>query len=174
MICCLVLKNSHKNQTLPLGRKEQALLNNFLESNLLYKPFIFNSTLGTYIFVKREEGFEKIQTLLLDFFKPLAINHLKIYDSTLQPNYFSNVIQQILTSNEISALEWKHFISSFILQIDPYNASTTTNSISIFENFRNYIITNGTKHQQKYFKRKMKMLRKRISLEDIEKLLKND
>ncbi len=174
MICCLVLKITHKSQSLLFDREKQALVNDYLESSLLYKPFIFNSTIGTYIFVKKEESFEKIQNILLDFFSQSDLNHVKIYNTSLQPDYFRDVIQEILTSKEISALEWKHFISSFIIQIDPFNTSTTTNTISVFENFRSCLNNRGTKHQKKYFRRRMKMLRKRVSLEVIEKLLKKD
>ncbi len=174
MICCLVLKITHKSQTLFLDRKKQALLSDYLKSNLLYKPFIFNSTIGTYIFVKKEESFEKIQNILVDFFSQSNLNHVKIYDTTFQPDFFRIVTQQILTSKKLSALEWKHFISSFIMQIDPYNKSTTPNAIAVFENFRSCIYNEGTKQQQKYFKRRLKMLRERVSLETIEKLLRKD
>ena len=174
MICCLVLKIPHKSQTLLLDRKKQALLDDYLASFLRYKPFIFNSTMGTYIFVKKEESFKKIQNILFDFFNQSDLNHLKTYDTSLHPEFFLHEMQQILTSNEISALEWKHFISSFILQIDPFNTSTTANAISIFENFRNCINNKGTKHQKKYFRRRMKMMRKRVSLYGIEKLLDID
>lgn len=173
MICCLVLKITDKSQALLLDRKKQALLNYHLTSILLYKPFIFNSTIGTYIFVNKEESFAKVQQILLDFFSRMNLNQMNIYDTTVHPNFFRGVIQKFLTSKEISALEWKHFISSFILQIDPYNASISSNSISIFENFRNCINNEGTKGQKKYFRRKMKMLRKRVSLEVIQNILKN-
>ncbi len=174
MICCLVLKLTHKNQTLLLDREKQALLNDQLESSLLYKPFIFNSTIGTYIFVNKEESFEKIQNMLLGFFVQSDLNQIKIYDTSLHPDFFRNEIHHILTSKEISALEWKHFISSFIMQMDPFNTATPSNTISVFKNFRNCINKKGTKHQKKYFRRRMKMLRKRVSLEVIEKILKKD
>ena len=174
MICCLVLKITHKSQTLFLDRKKQALLSDYLKSSLLYKPFIFNSTIGTYIFVKKEETFEKIQNILVDFFSQSNLKHVRIYDTSLQPDFFRIVTQQILSSNKLSALEWKHFISSFIIQIDPFNTTTTPNTIAVFEKFRRCIYNNGTKRQQKYFKRRLKMLRERVSLEAIEKLLRKD
>ncbi len=173
MICCLVLKINN-NQTLILDREKQASLNEHFESVLYYKPFIFNSTIGTYIFVKKEEYFEKIQNILVNFFSQSDINDIRIYDTSEQPDFFRNEMQQILTSNEVSALKWKHFISSFIMQINPFNASTPSNTISVFNNFRNCIDNQGTKHQKKYFRRKMKMMRKRVSLEAIQKILKNN
>lgn len=174
MICCIVLKPRNKCQTLILNRHRQGLLSSHLESNLSYKPFIFNSTRGTYIFVHEKETFEKIENIIFLFFSQVDLNKITIYDTSLRPNFFRNLTKQTITSNEISALGWKRFMSSFLLQVDPYSRTTSSNSIEVFKRFRRNIKANGTKLQRKFFKRRMKMLRDRVSLEAIENLLNFD
>lgn len=174
MVCCIVLKPVAKCQTLLFNRHRQALLSSHLESNLSYKPFIFNSTKGTYIFVKKKDTFEKIEKILISFFSQSDLNQLTIYDTSFRPNFFRNVTKQVLNSNEISVLGWKRYISSFLLQIDPYDPNSSPHSIKVFTRFRRNIKINGSKLQRKFFKRRMKMLRERVSLQSIEDILKLD
>ena len=174
MVCCIVLRPVAKCQTLLFNRHRQALLSRHLELNLSYKPFIFNSTKGTYIFVKKKDNFEKIKNILIKFFSQTDLDEITIYDTSFRPNFFRNVTKQVLTSEEISALGWKRYISSFLLQVDPYDPSTSPHGIKVFKRFRQNIKRNGTKFQRKFFKRRMKMLRERVSLQSIEDLLKLD
>ena len=174
MVCCVVLQPIHKQQGLLLNRKRQALFSRHSESQLCYKPFIFNSVKGTYIFVKKQETFEKIERIIINFFSRSFLKKVIIYDTSLRPNFFRNVTKQTLTSSELSALGWKRFISSFLIQIDPYDKNSSKHSIEVFMRFKKYISLNGTKLQRKFFKRRMKMLRKRVSLDSIENLLKLD
>ena len=174
MICCIVLKPVDKCQALFLCRDKQALLSNYLEFNLSYKPFIFNSVKGVYIFVKKKETFDDIEKILFKFFSPSDLTQYRIYDTSLKPNFFRSLTKQILSSNELSALGWKRFMNSFLLQIDPYDPTTSPHSIKVFKRFRRNIKVNGTKFQRKFFKRRIKMLRQRVSLETIENLLKLD
>ncbi len=171
MVCCIVLKPRNKCQTLFLNRRKQDLLSSYLESNLSYKPFIFNSNKGTHIFVKKKETYEKIEHILINFFSQNDLNQIAIYNTSLRPKFFRNLTKQTITSSDLSALGWKRFINSFLLQIDPYNPTTSAHSIVVFKRFRRNIKINGTKLQRKFFKKRMKMLRERVSLEAIENLL---
>lgn len=65
-------------------------------------------------------------------------------------------------------------MNSFLLQIDPYDPTTSPHSIKVFKRFRRNIKANGTKFQRKFFKQRIKMLRQRVSLETIENMLKLD
>ena len=174
MVCCIVLRPVTKCQTLLFNRHRQALLSGHLELNLSYKPFIFNSTKGTYIFVKKKDSFDKIEKILIKFLSQSELDRITLHDTSFRPNFFRNVTEQVLTSEEISALGWKRYISSFLLQVDPYDPSTSPHSIKVYKRFRNNIKLNGTKFQRKFFKRRMKMLRDRVSLKSIEDLLKLD
>lgn len=172
MVCCIVLKSTKKCQVLLFNRQRQAVLSRHLEMILSYKPFIFNSSKGAYIFVKKKESFEEIKDVLINFFSQTDLNQINMYDTSLKPYFFRNLTKQTLTSNELSALGWKRFMNSFLLQIDPYDPTTSPHSIEVFKRFRRNIKVNGTKFQRKFFKRRIKMLRQRVSLETIENMLK--
>lgn len=174
MVCCIVIKSREKRQTLLLNRQRQALLGAHLESKLYYKPFIFNSVKGTYIFIKKRETFEEIEHMLIKFFSEHELSQIKICDTTFRPHFFQNLTRQTLNSNDISALEWKRFISSFLFQFDPYSHSGSFVSITVFKRFHNNIKMNGSKLQRKFFKRRMKMLRQRVSIKVIENMLRID
>jgi len=174
MVCCIVLKSTKKRQVLLFSRQRQALLSRYLERSISYKPFIFNSSKGVYIFVKKKEGFEEIKDVLINFFSQTDLNQINMYDTSLKPYFFRNLTKQTLTSNELSALGWKRFMNSFLLQIDPYDPTTSPHSIKVFKRFRRNIKVNGTQFQRKFYKRKIKMLRQRVSLETIENMLKLD
>ena len=174
MVCCVVLKPRLNSQSLFLNRQKQSLISAGLTSDLSYKPFIFNSSKGIYIFVKKKESFDRIENIIIQFFSQHELEHIRMYDTSLHPYFFRTVTKQVLQSNEISAFGWKRFISSFLIQADPYSSKTEYNSISAFENFRSSIRINGSRIQKRYFKRKMKILRKRVSLKSIDDLLKFD
>jgi len=174
MVCCIVLKSAKNGHFLLFNRKRQALLSRHLERAISYKPFIFNSSKGAYIFVKKKESFEKIKDILINFFSQADLDQMNIYDTSLKPYFFSNMTKQTLNSEELSALGWKRFINSFLLQIDPYDPTSPAQSILVFSRFKKNIQINGTKLQRKFFKRRMKMLRKKVSLDSIENLLKLD
>jgi hypothetical protein len=174
MVCCVVLKSKIKIKHLFLNRHKQMELTKHLESRLNYKPFIFNSTKGVYIFIKNKESFESIKKILVLFLHEYDLNEIKIFDTSKRSNFFRNLTKQTLNSEDISAYGWKKFISSFLFQINPYSASSASNTFEIFENFRNSVKNSGTKYQMKYFKRRMKKMRKGVSLVSIEQLLKLD
>ena len=174
MVCCIVLKPRLNSQSLFLNRQKQLLISAGLTSYLSYKPFIFNSSKGIYIFVKQKESFDRIENILIRLIGQHELDQIRIYDTSLRPHFFRTVTKQVLQSREISAFGWKRFISSFLIQADPYSAKTESNSILVFENFHSSIRINGSRIQKRYFKRKMKILRKRVSLESIDDLLKID
>lgn len=174
MVCCIVLKSTQKRQALIFSRRRQALLSRHLEIALSYKPFIFNSNRGAYIFVKKKESFEEVKEIVINFFSQTDLNQITIYDTSLRPYFFGNMTKQTLSSEELSALGWKRFINSFLLQINPYDPTSPPDSIKVFSRFKQNIKLNGTKLQRKFFKRRLKMLRKRVSLHSIEDLLKLD
>lgn len=174
MVCCIVLKSRKNCKSLLLNRHKQALLFTYLESNLSYQPFIFNTIKGVYIFVKKKESFENIEKILIPFFSQKDLEQISIYDTSLRPYFFRNLTKHTITSNNVSALGWKRFMSSFLHQIDPYSSESSPNSIKVFKRFRRTIKTSGTKLQRKFFKQRMKMLRERVSLQSIEDLLKLD
>lgn len=173
MVCCIVLKPISHCEKLFLNRQKQKALTDHLESVLRYKPFVFNTTRGTYIFVKKRESYNHIKQILTDFFSQAELDQMKMENTSLRPHFFRKLTKRTLHSREISALGWKRFISSFLMQIDPYNSKSSQNNIVVFETFQNSITNNGSKYQRKYFKRKLKTLRNRVSLGSIEKLIRN-
>ena len=173
MVCCIVLKPISHCEKLFLDRQKQKALSDHLESTLRYKPFVFNTTRGTYIFVKKRESYSSIRKILIGFFSKAELDQMKMQNTSLRPHFFRKLTKRMLHSREISALGWKRFISSFLIQIDPYNLKSSQNSIVVFEKFQNSIANNGSKYQRKYFKRKLKTLRNRVSLESIQKMIRS-
>ena len=174
MICCIVLKPRLNYQALFLNRQKQEMINSHITSQLSYKPFVFNSSRGIYIFTKKTESFEKIEGILYQFFSDSELEKVEILDTSSQLNFFSIETKRVLQSKHISAFAWKRFISSFLIQINPFSPKTDSDSIAIFHNFKTSIRKNGSRIQKKYFKRKLKILRKRVSLDSLDDLLKLD
>ena len=174
MVCCVVLKPKLNSQSLFLNRQKQSLINDHIASYLKYKPFVFNSSRGMYIFTKKNESFEEIENILYQIFTESDLEKLRIFDTSLSPDFFRSVTKEVLQSKEISAFAWKRFISSFLIQVNPYSPKSDSESIAVFQNFKTSIRKNGNRVQKRYFKRKMKILRKRVSLDAINDLLKFD
>lgn len=174
MVCCIVLKPKLNRQSLFLNRQKQSLINDHIASYLKYKPFIFNSSRGMYIFTRENESFEEIENILYQIFTKSDLEKIRIFDTSLSPNFFRSVTKEVLQSKEISAFAWKRFISSFLIQVNPYGTKTDSENIIVFKNFKTSIRKNGNRVQKRYFKRKMKILRKRVSLDAINDLLKFD
>ena len=99
---------------------------------------------------------------------------LRVLDVSDAPDYFWNEVKNKLSSLAISAFEWKHLISSFLMQMDPFNPKKSDVGIDLFEQFRDLIKAEGSSKQQKYFKNKLSILRKRVSLESLLRFLKRD
>ena len=174
MICSIVLKPRLNCQALFLNRQKQEMINNHITSHLSYKPFVFNSSRGIYIFTKKKESFEEIKRVLFQFFSDSELEKIEMLDTSLQINFFRIETKRVLQSKDISAFGWKRFISSFLIQANPYSPKTDSDSIAIFQNFKASLRKNGSRIQKKYFKRKMKILRKRVSLDSLDDLLKLD
>jgi len=174
MVCCVVLKPKLNSQSLFLNRQKQSLINDHIASHLKYKPFVFNSSRGMYIFTKKNESFEEIENILNQIFTESDLEKLRIFDTSLSPDFFRSVTKEVLQSKDISAFAWKRFISSFLIQVNPYNPRSDSESITVFQNFKTSIRKNGNRVQKRYFKRKMKILRKRVSLDSLDNLLKLD
>lgn len=173
MVCRIVLKPISPSEKLFLNRQKQKELSEYLESILGYKPFVFNTIRGTYIFVSKREPYWRIKQILIGFFSSTELDKIKMYNTSLTPKFFRKLTKRTLHSGEISALGWKRFISSFLIQVDPYNLKSSQNSIVVFKRFQNSITKNGNKYQRKYFKRKLKTLRNRVSLDAIQKMIRN-
>ncbi len=171
MVCCIVLKPKLNSQSLFLNRQKQSLIHDHIESHLKYQPFIFNSSRGMYIFTRKNESFEEIEHILLQIFSEEELSKIRIFDTSLSQDFFRSVTKEVLQSKDISAFAWKRFISSFLIQANPYSPKTNAESILVFQNFRASIRNNGSRVQKRYFKRKMKILRKRVSLDSLNDLL---
>jgi hypothetical protein len=174
MVCCIVLKPKINSQSLFLNRQKQSLINHRIATYLKYKPFIFNSSRGMYIFAKKNESFEQIESILIQVFTDIDLEKIRIFDTSLSPDFFRSVTKEVLQSEDISAFAWKRFISSFLIQADPYGTKSEPDNIRVFQNFQTSIRNNGNRLQKRFFKRKMKILRKRVSLKSLDDLLKND
>lgn len=171
MVCCIVLKPKLNSQSLFLNRQKQSLIHDRIASLLEYEPFLFNSSRGMYIFTRKNESFQEIETILLQIFNQEELSKIRIFDTSLSQDFFRSVTKEVLQSKEISAFAWKRFISSFLIQANPYSPKTHAESIAVFQNFRASIRNNGSRVQKRYFKRKMKILRKRVSLDSLNDLL---
>lgn len=172
MICCIVLRPVHKSKKLLLERSKQGQLSDALEAKLNCSVFILNYTDITYIFFEDEIEVSLALKITTDFMTVIQSNQIRSFDVTGSSNYFWNEVKNKLSSEEISAFEWKHFISSFLIQMDPFNLNKSDVGIDVFEQFRDLIKMEGSNKQQKYFKNKLAILRKRVSLESLLRFLK--
>ena len=88
MVCCIVLKPKVNSQSLFLNRQKQSLINDYIASYLKYKPFVFNSSRGMYIFTKKNESFEEIENILYQVFTESDLEKIRIFDTSLSPDFF--------------------------------------------------------------------------------------
>jgi hypothetical protein len=172
MICCIVFRPARKSKRLPLERSKQWQLSETIKAEMNCSVFIFNYTDIIYIFFEDEIEVSLALKLTTDFMTANQSNPITLFDASGSPNYFWNEVKNKLSSNEISAFEWKHFISSFLIQLDPFNVNKSGVGIDVFEQFRDLIKVKGSNKQKKYFKNKLAILRKRVSLESLSRFLK--
>ena len=174
MICCIVLKPTHKSKKLLLERSRQREFSEILEAQLRCPVFIFNYTDITYVFFEDVIVVPSALKITADFMITIQATDLRVLDVSDTPDYFWNEVKNKLTSLAISAFEWKHLIISFLMQMDPFNPKKSDVGIDLFEQFRDLIKAEGSSKQQKYFKNKLSILRKRVSLESLLRFLKRD
>ena len=154
MICCIVLRPANKSKKLLLERSKQCQLSEIIKAEMNCSVFIFNYTDIIYVFLEDEIEVSLALKLTTDFMTANQPNPIRLFDASGSSNYFWNEVKNKLSSRKISAFEWKHFISSFLIQIDPFNVNESGAGIDIFEQFRDLIKLEGSSKQQKYFKNK--------------------
>lgn len=173
MVCKLVIRPKTKDKALFLSRKKQGQLLFELTQQLGYAPFIFNTVIGVFIFAKKRTAVTGLLHWVKDFLERESFKNFEMEDCTENPRFFRNFTKDLLGNKKASALAWKRYINSFLLQINPFNPQKNE-GIKVFKRMEKTIKKNGTTAQRKHFKQRLKILRNRVSLSSIEAVLKRD
>lgn len=163
MICGYVAKNSKGSKGLIINRVDQKRLADTLSHYLQYKPFVYNTQFGLYVFLDKND----CNTLLEDEVKKYLQLHSKEthHFNPCHGNhgFFKSEIKSILNDDGASSFAWKNFISSFLSQLQPFKGEAKSVH-ALFKGFVKILKDNGSKAQLDYLKHKMNLLRSRISV----------
>ncbi len=169
MVCGFVVKSFLKEKCLLLSRQAQNTLANDLAHFLGYRPFIFNTRQGIYLFLASADCTPFLEEKLKAYCKTtISVPHL-LYNCSKQLNFFMNEVAIALNDKNSSSLGWKSFISSFLGQLDPFIGASHPVA-SLFKRFVGIIKFKGKKTQLDYLKRKMNLLRERVDLKELLKV----
>lgn len=174
MHCCLAIRPPHNSQRILLQRDEQMMLSNYLESSLGYRPFVFNSALGIFVFTRKNESFKGLRDQLIFFLSTDYLNRAEVYDTSKREGFFMGLTRNILSSKTVSAFAWKRHINSFLLQLQPFHIDKALEDKSeIFFRFKHCVQQHGSSEQKEFMINRTRLLLRRACIRSIEDHLKN-
>ena len=123
MICCIVLKPTHKSKKLLLKRSRQREFSEILEAQLRCPVFVFNYTDITYVFFEDVIVVPSALKITADFMITIQATDLRVLDVSDTPDYFWNEVKNKLTSLAISSRKSKanHRFNFFFLYLGMYS-----------------------------------------------------
>ena len=163
MICAYVAKPLRETRGLILNRKKVTHLTDLLKGKLGYPPFVCNTQRGLYVFCDRMDCEENIKAVTESFVREHANEELQFLTPYASSSYFYKEIAAVLNDESASAFAWKNFMSSFLVQLDPFYGELKSVH-SLFKDFVAAVKTLGNDQQLLYLKRKMNVLRQRVEL----------
>lgn len=166
MLCGFTIKPTHKKKNLLLSRQGQESLFHWLWKTIQEPSFVFNTTQGIYLFIAEEHCTISMEKQLDDYLKKCISEDYILYNCSSAPNYFLDEVGGVLQDESTSTFAWKNFISSFLVQLNPFVGDSTAIA-SLFKNFVGIVKLKGNKKQLDYLKRKMNLLRERVDLGDL-------
>ena len=160
-ICAILPNNPHKG--LLLQRTTEKKLSEFIKQHTLGVSFIFNTQSGIFIFTCADKVSDWLLKNISDYITQKTQKGSFI-DTSNNHNFFRGVIRNILNCPDSSSLAWKNFMSSFLIQLNPfYGDSFAINSL--FRDFISVIKEYGNEEQRCYLKKRMDILRSRVTLD---------
>lgn len=166
MICAYVAKPLQESKGLILDRKKVTRLTDLLKDKLGYPPFVCNTQRGVYVFCDRLDCEENIKVVIETFARDHADEGFQFLSPYASSSYFFKEVAAVLNDESASAFAWKKFMSSFLLQLDPFNGELKSVH-SLFKDFVEAVKTLGNEQQLIYLKRKMNVLRQRVELKGL-------
>ena len=161
MHCTVAILPPRGGRRLLMRREDQDMLSKYLSRVLGYRPFVFNSSIGVFVFTQKKESFRRVFDAMQFFLSSDYLSQSMIVDVSEREGYFMRLTQNILHSERHSAYAWQRHISSFLLQLDPYQGENKRNT-KVLKRFKNCVHTYGNSAQINYFKRKSLLLAKRF------------
>lgn len=165
MICICAVKTNSLPKGVLLSREEQLELCHLIRDLIGYTPFVFNTQRGLYIFFHEKDCSVSIITQLKSYLTNKGGKHSFVH-AYQQVNYFENEITQVLNDTQGSSLAWKNFISSFLIQLDPFEGEVHA-VYGMFNRFVAVVKSEGNLSQLDHLKQKMNRLRSKVNLSAI-------
>ena len=163
MLCGFTIKPTRKKKNLLLSRQGQEGLFHWMWKTTQEPSFVFNTTQGIYLFIAKEHCTISMEKQLDDYLKARISKDYILYNCSSEPNYFLDEVGGVLQDESASTYAWKNFISSFLVQLNPFVGDSKAVA-SLFKNFVGIVKLTGNKKQLDYLKRKMNLLRERVDL----------
>ena len=160
-ICAILPNNPYKG--LLLQRTAEQEISELIKKHGSSDSFIFNTQSGIYIFASPEIVSEYLLKQIADYMGQKTDRGSFIHTSNNQ-NFFRNATRDILNRTNASSLVWKNFISSFLIQLNPFYGDVLPIH-SLFKDFVAVLKEHGSEEQLCYLKKKMNILRSRVTVD---------
>lgn len=165
MICICAAFPKKRQKGLLIDRMMQQKLQVYISQKIGYKPFLFNTEKGFYIFYEAKDRTQDLDASIAYFLDLNAASHQLIASHT-NPSFFVEELIQVLNNPDASCFAWKNFISSFLFQLDPFKGSVRAIH-SLFKEFVEVVKKRGNTKQLDYLKLKMNSLRARVNVTEL-------
>ena len=165
MICICAALPKKRQKGLLIDRVMQQKLQVYISQKIGYKPFLFNTEKGFYVFFEAKDRTQDLEASIAYYLDQNAASHQLIAAHT-HPSFFVEELIQVLNNPDASCFAWKNFISSFLIQLDPFKGSVRAIH-SLFKEFVEVVKKRGNTRQLEYLKRKMNSLRARVNVAEL-------
>lgn len=165
MICICAAFPKKRQKGLLIDRVMQQKLQAYISQKIGYKPFLFNTEKGFYVFFEAKDRTQDLEASIAYYLDQNAASHQLIAAHT-HPSFFVEELIQVLNNPDASCFAWKNFISSFLIQLDPFKGSVRAIH-SLFKEFVEVVKKRGNTTQLEYLKRKMNSLRARVNVAEL-------
>ena len=125
--------------------------------------FIFNTQSGIYIFASPEIVSEWLLKQIADYIAQKT-DRGSFIDTSDNPDFFRSILRDILNRPNATSMAWKNFISSFLIQLNPFYGDVLPIH-SLFKYFVAALKEHGNEEQIGYLKEKMNVLRSRVTVD---------
>ena len=161
MICICSIGYQRPSYPPAVSVKLKNQLSQQLKQNTQGEVFLFNTRIGMFVFIEKQSDQKKCIKQCLMFLSAINKNDLILHEKDY---LFSQAFVEILTDKKVTPLGWKNFISSFLSQLDPFYGECVAIH-GLFKKFVYLLKENGDERQLNYMKKRMNILRSRVSLD---------
>lgn len=160
-ICAILTNNPYKG--LLLQRAAEKKISELIKEQTSGDSFIFNTQSGIYIFASPEIVNDWSLNEIADYVAQKT-DRGSFINTSKNHDFFRNATRDFLNRPNTTSMVWKNFISSFLIQLNPFYGDILPIH-SLFKDFVAVLKEYGSEEQLCYLKKKMNVLRSRITVD---------